>query len=96
MKKFVFLYVGFEEYTKDGMSAWMNWFATFKNNIVDSGNPFEGGVEITEGGRESLPRDRQCISGYSIVNAKDQAEAEGFTKGCPAVGGVRVYEAIPM
>jgi len=54
MKKFVFLYQGLGESTADAMQAWGAWFARVGEQMVDSGNPFGAGREVTPGGVTDL------------------------------------------
>lgn len=96
MKKFVFLYYGFETPTQEIKDAWSNWFASIGDKIVDSGNPFGAGREITRSGSKELPLDGGAITGYSIINAESIDEAEEIAKGCPMITSVRVYEAMAM
>jgi hypothetical protein len=109
LKKFVFVYYGKirhddikKEDMKDVMDKWMAWFGTFKDKMVDGGNPFaEGGQSVTKDGAETIPDDMWPAKGYTIINAKDMDEAVEIAKGCPAIeddpeGTVRVYETMPM
>ena len=96
MKKFVFLTYGFESPTPEIMATWGEWFASFADKVVDSGNPFGAGREITHSGTEDLPLGETSITGYVIINAADLDEAEEIARGCPIVSGIRVYEAMPM
>lgn len=109
MKKFVFIYYGkvtpkdiSREEMKDVMDKWMAWFGTFKDQMVDGGNPFAPSVKsVTANGVESIAPDMWPAKGYTIINAKDMDEATTIAKGCPALvddpeGAVRVYEAMPM
>ena len=96
MKKFVFLYYGFEPPTEEIKDAWKSWFASIGDKIVDSGNPFGAGREITPKGSQELSLDNGAITGYSIINAESIDEAEEIAKGCPSATGVRVYEAVSM
>jgi hypothetical protein len=95
MKKFVFLYYGFKEPTPEGMDAWNKWFASVGDKVVDSGNPFGSGKEITKTGSKPLSQDENSTTGYSIFNAETIEEAEKIAQGCPATT-IRVYEALPM
>ncbi len=92
----MFLYVGFQTPTPETNDAWRNWFASLGDKIVDSGNPFGAGREITHNGTKDLSLDRGAITGYCIINAKDIAEAEEIAKGCPFITSIRVYEATSM
>ena len=109
MKKFVFIYYGkvtsediSEDQKKEVMDKWMTWFGTFKDKMVDGGNPFgTDGQSVTAKGAETIAPDMWPAKGYTIINAKDMDEAVSVAKGCPALaddpdGTVRVYEALPM
>ena len=67
MKKFVFLTYGYETPTQEIMDAWNNWFASIGDHLVDSGNPFGPGREITFTGTKELPHDTGAITGYTIT-----------------------------
>jgi hypothetical protein len=96
MKKFVFLYLGFEPPTQEIKDAWSNWFASIGDRLVDSGNPFGPGREITHNGAKQLSLDSGAITGYTIINAESMDEAEEIARGCPIITGIRVYEATSM
>lgn len=96
MKKFVFLYVGFEPLTPEIKDAWSNWFALIGDRLVDSGNPFGPGREITPTGTKELSPNMGAVTGYSIINAENLEEAEKIAKKCPINTSIRVYEALPM
>jgi hypothetical protein len=98
MKKFVFLYMGqaqIEAPTAEGMKAWGDWFASVGEHLVDSGNPFGTGREVSSGGATDLTNDAAPVTGYSIVTAADLDAAQKLLDGCP-IPAVRVYEAMPM
>jgi len=96
MKKFVFLYYGWEQPTPAIAEAWMSWFASLGNKVIDSGNPFGSGREVTRTGVSDLSADSSPIAGYSIISAADFEEAEKLLEGLPFVDSVRIYEALPM
>lgn len=96
MKKFVFLAVGYETPSKEIMDSWMKWFGEIKEHIVDSGNPFGPGKEITSNGVTELPHDKEAITGYTIINAESMDEAVKIAEGCPIITSMRVYEAMSM
>ncbi len=101
MKKFVFLYRGYGEPTREVMDAWSSWFASVADKMVDMGHPLGPGREIsgtggTGAGSRDLPVDAEAIAGYSIVHAADLDEAEKIAQGCPIVTSVTVYEAMSM
>jgi hypothetical protein len=108
MKKFVFVYHGRamrpedvrKEDMKKTMDKWMTWFGSFKDQMVDGGNPFAPeAMEVSTKGTKTISKDMFPATGYTIINAKDLNEAVSMAKGCPALendGAVRVYEAVPM
>lgn len=109
MKKFIFVYYGKirqedfkKEEIKSVMEKWMAWFGTFKDKMVDGGNPFGPVAKmITKDGVDTMSVDTQLAKGYSIINAKDMDAAVEIAKRCPALldddqGAVGVYEAMPM
>lgn len=93
MKKFIFLYIGDEG--SDSTEDWMNWFSKIEGSIVDSGNPFGHGKEITGGKSVDLDHGKDAVTGYSIFNAESMEDAEKLLECCPAKV-VRIYEAMPM
>src|SRR5450759_5935635 len=91
MKKFVFLYQGLGESTADAMRAWGAWFARVGEQMVDSGNPFGAGRQVTPDGVSDLSDDVAPITGYSIVSAADLDAAEKLLDGCPmSTGGAHL------
>lgn len=110
MKKFIFVYYGKnvkpedvrKEDIKKTMDKWMAWFDTFKDKMVDGGNPFAAEAKsVTAKGVETIPADKWPATGYTIINAQDMDEATKIAQGCPVLeenndGTVRVYEAMPM
>jgi len=96
MKKFVFLSVGYQTPTRDIGDAWMKWFASIRDRIVDGGSPFGPGMEITSAGVRTLPHDKGAIAGYTIIKAESMEEAVKLARTCPIITGMRVYEAMSM
>lgn len=96
MKKFMLLYVGTQEPTDDVMKGWMAWFEVLGDRVVDSGNPFGPGKEVTKSGSKDLPLGDSAIAGYTIINAGSSDEVEKLLKECPIKSSVQVYEAMPM
>lgn len=109
MKKFVLeIYGGLnpqdlpKEQMKEIMEKWSAWFASFKKDIVDSGNPFApNGMSITADGAKPITPDMWPAKGYTIFNATDMDAAVKIAQMCPVLEEgnnttVRVYEAMPM
>ncbi|MDQ7027604.1 MAG: YciI family protein [Anaerolineae bacterium] len=96
MKKFVFLYCGFEPPTPEIQEAWGKWFASIGSKMIDSGNALGSGKEITHDGIKDLPLDKNATTGYSIINAESLDEAVKIAQDCPIITSIRVYEAMSM
>lgn len=96
MKKFVFLYYGYWEPTREIMDGWTKWFATIEDKLVDSGSPFGPGREVTPTETRELTPQEGPAMGYSIVNADTMDEAVKLLEGCPIITSVHVYEAMSM
>jgi hypothetical protein len=86
------------EEQQKAMEAWMGWFGSLGEAIVDAGAPFGAsssvgaGGSVTEGGASAL-------TGYSILKADSLSAAQEMAKGCPVIangGAVEVYEAVPV
>ena len=103
MAKFVLAYRGggmaeTEAEQQQAMEQWMGWFGQLGAAVVDGGAPFGAAQTISSSGAVS-DGGQTGLSGYSIVDATDLADAVAKAKGCPVLasgGSVEVYEAIPM
>ena len=80
------------------MEAWMGWFGSLGDAVVDGGAPFGGSMSRTGDGAPAEGAD-SALTGYSILTAGSLDDATELAAGCPvlAVGGsVDVYESMPM
>lgn len=96
MKKFIFLYKGFETPTPEIGQAWMKWFEEVGDKMADSGNPMTSGVEVTKDGADEIKMDMEALTGYSIINAESKEEAIALAKTNPMINSVIVYELARM
>ena len=79
------------------MEAWMNWFGSLGDSIVDAGNPFGESSGLESDG--STAAATSGLAGYSIITADSMGEAQGKAKGCPVLstgGTIDIYEAMPI
>jgi hypothetical protein len=98
MANFVLAYRGgsvpdTEEAQQATMEAWMGWFGSLGDAVVDGGAPF--GASASVGGGDAA----SGLTGYSILTADSLAAATELAGGCPVLsvgGSVDVYEAMPM
>jgi hypothetical protein len=103
MAKFVLAYRGggmgsTPEEQQKLMEAWMNWFGSLGDSVVDGGAPFGASSTIASNGSVK-DGGASTLSGYSIITADGLSDANGKAKGCPVLttgGSVEVYEAMPM
>ena len=76
------------------MAAWIGWFGSMGEAVVDGGNPTAGAKTVASNGAVSDGAASE-ISGYSVLKADSLDAAAELAKGCPllAAGGtVEVYE----
>lgn len=91
MKTFLILHHGFEKPSEDQMASWNGWFESIADRRVDMGG-LRGGRKISDDGTAELPFDRNALTGYTIIQAKDLDEAAGIAAECPYVISTQVYE----
>ena len=98
MKKFVLLYTGTRDQapTDESIAAWGEWFASIGDKLVDAGNPFGQGREVSTGNTTELSPSATGVTGYTLINAQDIDEAEKVALAHPTVESILVYEAMPM
>jgi hypothetical protein len=103
MAKFVLAYKGggmggTPEEQQKMMEAWMNWFGSLGESVVDGGNPFGPSASMASNGAVS-DGGKSALTGYSIISADNLTDACNKAKGCPVLasgGSIEVYEAMPM
>jgi hypothetical protein len=81
------------------MDAWVSWFGTLGDAVVDGGNPIGAAKTIAADGSVTDGGGFHALRGYSLVSATDLDAAVTLAKGCPiltAGGSVEVGEAIDM
>ena len=98
MKKFVLLYHGTRDQvpTDESTAAWGEWFASLGDKVVDAGNPFGQGREVSASNTTELAPSADGVTGYTLINAQDIDEAEKIALSHPTVPTILVYEAMPM
>lgn len=98
MGKYVFAYKGGgappedAEERKKVMDAWMGWFGSLGDSVMDMGNPL-GASRVLGAGPTS------GLNGYSIISADSLDDAAAKAGGCPIIadgGTIEVYETVAM
>ena len=85
--------MGTPEARQKTMERWMAWFRELesKGHVRAAGQPLESSGKVVKGGGKKTVVDgpfveaKDVIGGYSIIIAKDAAEAAELAKGCPAL-----------
>ncbi len=96
MKKFLFLYKGYVTPTPEIGKAWMDWFASVGDAMVDSGNAMSAGAEVTPDAVTPIEIGLESFTGYSIINADSMDDAIALAKTNPMITSVVVYDLLRM
>ena len=87
------------------MQKWMTWLQDLaeKGHLKDRGNPLEPGGKLVSGTGKNVTdgpyAEKDLVGGYSLVEAKDLAQAAELAKGCPILeqgGAVEVRAIMQM
>jgi len=104
MAKFIFAYHGGGAPSdpaeqEKAMAAWGAWYGALGDKLLDGGGPAGKSVTVSAAGLADNGG-ANPLSGYTLVEAPDQAAAAEMAKGCPIVqdgsGSVEVCEIIEM
>jgi hypothetical protein len=108
MSEFVYLYRGGNtsggspEQMQKQMQRWVTWLKDLadKGHMKDQGHPLEPGgklvkskTSVTDG---PFAEAKDLIGGYTLITAKDLAEAAELSKGCPIFEAGGVVEVRPV
>ena len=111
MSEFVFLYRGGEagrspERAQQMMQKWMAWLKELgqKGHIKDQGQPLEKTGKLVKGKQKTVTdgpfaEAKDIVGGYTLIEARDLAQAVELSKGCPifeADGAVEVRPVMKM
>jgi hypothetical protein len=102
MNDYLFLYrggqrpTGSPEQMQNSMQKWMAWMKELgdKGHIKDMGHPLEQSGKVVKAHKTitdgPFAEAKDLIGGYTLVQAKDIAQAAELTSGCPIfdVGGL--------
>ena len=97
MTEFVFLYRGGDRPTSPEvgqqiMQKWMGWLKGLadRGHMIDRGQPLEhtGKIVARDGTVTDGPfaEAKDVVGGFSLIRARDVAEAAELAKGCPVLG----------
>jgi hypothetical protein len=95
MSEFVYLYRGGErnqspEQSEKQMQKWVAWMKELgeQGHIKDRGQPLEPTGKVVRGKQKVVtdgpyPESKDLVGGYTLIEAKDLAQAAELSKGCP-------------
>ena len=94
MSQFVFLYRGGERaespaQMQQQMQRWMTWLKELgeKGYVKDPGQPLDRAGKVVKGKHKTITdgpyAEKDLVGGYTLVEAKDLAQAAELSLGCP-------------
>lgn len=96
-------YMGTPEAAQASMKLWMAWMDELeaKGHIQSRGLPLERTGKTVTGPNNQVTdgpyaEAKDMVSGYSVIVAKDEAEAVELAKGCPVLRGAGSVEVRPI
>jgi hypothetical protein len=97
MSKYLFVYQGggapaTEEEGKQAMQARQQWFASMGGDVIDGGSPVGLSTTVNSDGTVVDHGGANPTTGYSVVEAKDVADAIAKARGCPILASGRSVE----
>lgn len=112
MSQFIYLYRGGErqqaspEQMQQEMQKWMTWLKglTEKGHVKDPGHPLERSGKLVSGKSRTVTdgpfaEAKDVVGGYTLMEARDIAQAVELSSGCPifeAGGAVEVRPVMSM
>jgi hypothetical protein len=104
MAKYLFVYHGggmaaTKEEQAKAMAAWGQWFGSMGNAVVNGGNPVGKSWTVKGNGTVAKDGGPNPVSGFSLIEARDQEDAVLKAKGCPILasgGSIEIAEAMDM
>ena len=108
MSEYLYLYRGGSrpESAAEGeqvMQKWISWMQDLetKGHLKDRGQPLEGEGKVVRGKQRSItdgpyPESKDIVGGYTLIEAKDLAQAAELAGGCPIFERDGLVEVRPV
>lgn len=101
MTNFLLIYHGgtmpaSEEEGQKLMAAWMAWFGTLGDAVVDGGNPVGQSMTVHPGGNVTNDGGPNPTAGYTVLRAQDADAVAALARGCPHLGVGGTIEIAPI
>lgn len=95
--------MGTPERAQQSMQRWLAWMRDLetKGHLKDGGHPLEHTGKVVRGPSRSVTdgpfaEAKDLVAGFSIIRARDAAEAAELAKGCPILEGGGTVEVRPL
>jgi hypothetical protein len=111
MSEYLYVYRGVQpgkaspEEMQQVMQKWITWMQGLaeKGHLKDRGHPLEADGKLVSGNAKTVTdgpyAEKDLVGGYSLIEAKDLAQAAELSKGCPVLergGSVEVRPIMKM
>jgi hypothetical protein len=107
MGQFLYLYRGSDaasspQEMQKRMQKWVDWLKslTDQGHIKDPGQPLERSGKLVRGKQKVITdgpyAEKDLVGGYTLVEARDLAEAAELSKGCPIFDSGGFVEVRPV
>jgi hypothetical protein len=109
MSQFLYIYRGGDngsmspEQMQQRMQKWVAWMKELgaKGQLAAQGNPLEESGKVVRGRSKTVTdgpyaETKDVVGGYTIIEAKDLAEAAEISKGCPIFDVDGIVEVRPI
>ena len=110
MSEFLFVYRGLSarasgaspEQIQQVMQKWRDWMQGLadKGHLKDRGHPLEPGGKLVSGNGKNVTdgpyAEKDLVGGYSLIEARDLAQAAELSKGCPILERGGCVEVRPI
>jgi hypothetical protein len=108
MSEFLYVYRGGQrtqtspEQMQQIMQKWMTWMQglTEKGHLKDRGHPLEPAGKLVTGKGQSVTdgpyAEKDLVGGYSLIEARDLAQAAELSQGCPILERGGLVEVRPI
>lgn len=91
------------EMAQQSMQRWLAWIRELEaqGHLKDAGQPLEAEGRVVQGKAKAIvdgpyAESKDLIGGFSIITAKDLAQASELAKGCPILDGDGSVEVRPV
>ena len=108
MSEFLFLYRGGQRASDAAesdkvMQKWVAWMEDLgsKGHLKDRGQPLDAAGKVVRGKQKVVtdgpyPESKDVVGGYTLITARDLAQAAELSKGCPIFDTDGVVEVRPV